>query len=106
MKSPWLTCCILIQHARERVKGHGQVTEEIKLDLKQLEQRASLEKLTLNSNGCKVLSLSLETATKAYLARAVGPHLFSEALVLVAQEISLMSSSTGAHDPTTHARGT
>lgn len=51
---------------RERVKAHGQVTDGIKLDLKQLEQRASLEKLTLSSlekltlssNGCKVLSLS------------------------------------------------
>ena len=43
---------------RERVKAHGQATDGIKLDLKQLEQRASLEKLTLSSNGCKVLSLS------------------------------------------------
>lgn len=105
MKSPWLTCCILTQHARERVKVHSQVTEEIKLDLKQLEQRTRLEKLTLNCNGSKVLSVSLETTTKAYLPCDVGPYLFSEALVLVAQEISLMSSSTGAHDPTTHARG-
>ena len=56
MKSPWLTHCILIQPARERVKVHGQVTDEIKLDLKQLEQRASLEKLTLNSHGCRVLN--------------------------------------------------
>lgn len=56
MKSPWLTHCILIQPARERVKVHGQVTDEIKLDLKRLEQRASLEKLTLNSHGCRVLN--------------------------------------------------
>ena len=86
------------------MKAHGQVTDGIKLDLKQLEQRASLEKLTLSSNGCKVLSSSLETATKAYLPRDVGPSLFSEALVLGAQEISLMSNLTGAHDLTTHAR--
>lgn len=104
MKSPWLTHCILIQPARETVKVHGQVTDEIKLDLKRLEQRASLEKLTLNSHGCRVLNFSLETATEAYLPRAVWPSLFSEALVLVAQEISLMSSLTGAHALTTHTR--
>lgn len=104
MKSPWLTHCTLIQPASERVKVHSQVTDEIKLDLKRLEQRASLEKLTVNSHGCRVLNFSLETTTEAYFPRAVGPSLFSEALVLVAQEISPMSSLMVARALTTHAR--
>lgn len=56
---------------------HCRVTDESKNDLRELEQRPSLEKLTLNRNGCKVLSLSLETTINTCFPCDGASSLFS-----------------------------
>ena len=54
-----------------------RVTDENKNDLKELERRANLEKRTLNRNGCKVLSLSLETTINTCFPCDGASSLFS-----------------------------